>query len=97
MRDIEDSNDTEPRIKGVHNAGESYGHLEINDLILSINGNPIKTISDYIKEKIKLKWGQEVTFEIEREGKILKKYVTPPSFEIWKEKKTPARNRCAAS
>ena len=87
MRDVEDSQDTEPRIKGVHNAGESYGHLEINDLILSINGNPIKTISDYIKEKIKLKWGQEVTFEIERKGKILKKYVTPTSFEIWKEKK----------
>ena len=48
MRDIEDSDDAEPRIKGVQNACESYGHLEINDLILSINGNPTKTISDYI-------------------------------------------------
>ena len=86
MRDVEDSHDTKPRIKGVQNASESHGHLEINDLILSINGNPTKTISDYIKEKRKLQWGQEVTFEIERKGKILKKYITPISFESWKEK-----------
>ena len=39
-----------------------------------------------MKEKKKLKWGQEVTFEIERKGKILKKYITPISFESWKEK-----------
>ena len=51
LRDVEDSHDTKPRIKGVQNASESYGNLEINDLILSINGNPTKTISDYIKEK----------------------------------------------
>jgi len=86
MQYIEDSDDAEPRIKGVQNACESYGHLEINDLILSINGNPTKTISDYTKERIKLKWGQEVTFKIERKGKILKKYITPISFESWKEK-----------
>jgi len=86
LRDVEEMHDTKPRIKGVQNASESYGHLEINDLILSINGNPTKTISDYIKEKRKLQWGQEVTFEIERKGKILKKYITPISFESWKEK-----------
>jgi len=86
LRDVEEMHDTKPRIKGVQNASESYGHLEINDLILSINGNPTKTTLDYIKVKRKLQWGQEVTFEIERKGKILKKYITPISFESWKEK-----------
>ena len=86
LRNAEDSHATKPRVKGVQNGSESYGHLEINDLILSINGNPTKTVLDYTKEKKKLEWGQEVTFKIERKGKILKKYITPISFESWKEK-----------
>ena len=87
MRKAEDDlQDTEPRIKGIQNGCESHGRLEINDLIVAINDNPIKTVADYIKEKKKLKWGQEVTFEIERKGQNLKKNITPISFESWKEK-----------
>ena len=55
MRKVEDdSQDAEPRIKGIQNGCESHGRLEINDLIVAINDNPIKTIADYIKEKKKL-------------------------------------------
>ena len=87
MRKVEDdSQDAEPRIKGIQNGCESHGRLEINDLIVAINDNPIKTVADYLKEKNKLKWGQEATFEIERKGQNLKKNITPISFESWKEK-----------
>ena len=87
MRKVEDdSQDAELRIKGIQNGCESHGRLEINDLIVAINDNPIKTIADYIKEKKKLKWGQAATFEIERKGQNLKKNITPISFESWKEK-----------
>jgi hypothetical protein len=71
----------EPRITFVQAGGLADQSLEIDDLICTINGVSIKTVSDFDNERKKLKWGEKVIFVIERKGKVLTKSITPISHE----------------
>ena len=75
----------EPRIVHVQAGSISDPKLKIGDLILSINEVPVKTIKDFDNERAKLVWGEKVSLEIEREGKIVTKIIKTISFENYKK------------
>jgi hypothetical protein len=75
----------EPRIVHVQAGSVSDPKLKIGDLILSINEVPVKTIKDFDNERAKLVWGEKVSLEIEREGKIVSKIIKTISFENYKK------------
>jgi uncharacterized membrane protein YebE (DUF533 family) len=75
----------EPRIVHVQVGSVSDPKLKIGDLICSINKVPVKTIKDFDNERAKLVWGEKVSLEIEREGKIVTKIIKTISFENYKK------------
>ena len=75
----------EPRIVYVQAGSISDPKLKIGDLFRSINGVPVKTVKDFDNERAKLVWGEKVSLEIEREGKIVTKIIKTISFENYKK------------
>ena len=83
--DIEVQQKGELRIRHVQAGSISDPKLKIGDLILSINEVPVKTAKDFDNETAKLVWGEKISLEIEREGKIVTKIIKTISFENYKK------------
>lgn len=72
---------TEPVIgKILSNTPAEWAGLKPNDRILTVNGKAVRTFSD-ITNKVSINLGTPLLFEIERDGRVLTRRITPVMIE----------------